>query len=61
MVYTLSYSKVESPILDYCSEVWDYKNSLIDTVQNKAIRISLDVHKFVLINAINGLDSRSWH
>ncbi len=53
--YTKSFHSTVGPILDYASEVWGYKNfTQIGTVQNKAIRIFLGVHKFVPIAAING-------
>ncbi|XP_063446895.1 uncharacterized protein LOC134726422 [Mytilus trossulus] len=43
------------PILDYCSSVWGFKDlNCIDTIQNKAIRYFLGVHKFAPKLAING-------
>ncbi|CAG2247352.1 HARBI1 [Mytilus edulis] len=43
------------PILDYCSSVWGFKDlNCVDTVQNKAIRYFLGVHKFAPKLAING-------
>ena len=43
------------PILDYCSETWGFKNyAQIDSIQNKAIRIFLGVHRFAPLAAING-------
>ncbi len=47
--YTKSFHSAVGPILDYASEVWGYKNfTQIDAVQNKAIRVFLGVHKFVI-------------
>ncbi len=42
------------PILYYCSSVWGYCNlDKIDTVQNRALRLFLGVHKFVPNLSIN--------
>ncbi len=52
--YTKSFYSAVGPILDYASEVWGYKNfTQINAVQNKAIRIFMEVHKLVPIAAIN--------
>ncbi len=51
---TLYHSGV-APILDYCSGVWGYQNhGQINTVQNRAIRFYLGVHKFAPNLAITG-------
>lgn len=43
------------PILDYCTEIWGFKNfKSIEAVQNKAIRIFLGLHRFAPVAAING-------
>ena len=43
------------PVLDYNSSVWGYKDfSCINSVQNKALRYFLGVHKFAPVLAING-------
>ena len=53
--YTSLFNSGICPILDYCSEIWGYKNySEIDAIQNKAIRIYLGVHRFAPIAALNG-------
>ena len=44
-----------APILDYCSGIWGFQNfGYIDTIQNKAIRFFLGVHRFSPNLAING-------
>ena len=51
---TLYYSGV-TPILDYCSSIWgSQKLEHIDTIQNRAIRFYLGVHKYAPNLAING-------
>jgi hypothetical protein len=52
--YTTLYNSGVTPILDYCSGVWGF-NVLenIDTIQNRAIRLFLGVHKFAPNKAIN--------
>ena len=53
--YTKLYNAHVCPILDYGASVWGYKNSAqCDSVQNKAIRYFLGVHKFTPLAAING-------
>ena len=53
--YTKMYNLGITPILDYCSGVWVFsKFSKIDTVQNRAIRLFLGVHRFASNDAING-------
>ena len=53
--YTSLFKSGICPILDYCSEVWGYKNyPEINAIQNKAIRIFLGVHRFAPIAALNG-------
>ena len=52
--YSKMYESGVIPILDYCSGVWGYnKLDRIDTVQNRAIRLYLGVHKFAPNKAIN--------
>ncbi len=52
--YTKLYESGVTPILDYCSGVWGYnKLEKIDTVQNRALRLYLGVHKFSPNHAIN--------
>ena len=53
--YTTLYERCITPILDYCSGVWGYKTlSKIDTVQHRAIRYYMGVHKFAPNLAITG-------
>lgn len=53
--YTKLFNCGVSPILDYGSEIWGYRKfKEIDSIQNKAIRIYLGVHKFAPLAAING-------
>jgi hypothetical protein len=44
-----------APILDYCSGIWGYQNfGYLDTVQNRAIRFFLGIHRFAPNLAVNG-------
>ena len=53
--YTTLYNSGVSPILDYCSGVWGYSNfDKLNTIQNRAIRFFLGVHRFAPNLAING-------
>ena len=53
--YTKMYHSGVTPILDYCSGVWGYSAfDKINTVQNRAIRLYLGVHRFAPNLAING-------
>ena len=53
--YTKLYHSCICPIMDYASDVWGHKYySKCDTVQNKAIRIFLGVHKYASNVAIQG-------
>ena len=53
--YTKLYNSCICPIMDYASGVWGHKYySKCDTVQNKAIRIFLGVHKYASNVAIQG-------
>ena len=53
--YTKLYNAGVTPILDYCSGVWGYTSfDKINTIQNRAIRFYLGVHKFAPNLAING-------
>ena len=53
--YTTLYDRCITPILDYCSGVWGSKPLFkIDTVQNRAIRYYMGVHKFAPNLAITG-------
>lgn len=57
--YTQLYNACVSPILNYAAGVWGFKESkVIDTIQNRAIRYFLGVHKFAPIPAIEG--DMSW-
>ena len=52
--YTKMYNSGTTPILDYCSGFWGFsKFYKIDTVQNRAIRLFLGVHRFALNDALN--------
>ena len=43
------------PVIDYCSGIWGFKQfNKIETLQNRAIRYFLGVHRFTPILAING-------
>ena len=52
--YTKLYESGVAPIFDYCSFLWGY-NVLdkIDTIQNRAIRLFLWVHRFAANKAIH--------
>ncbi len=53
-MYTKLYHSGVVPILDYCSSVCGYCNlDKIDTVQNRALRLFLGVHKFAPNLSIN--------
>ena len=53
--YTKMFDSCVSPMLDYCSGVWGYnKLEKLDTVQNRAIRLFLGVHRFTPNKAIKG-------
>ncbi len=53
--YTKLYNHEACPILDYCSEVWGFKQfKQIETNQHKAIRIFLGVHIYAHLQAIDG-------
>ena len=53
--YTKLFHAGVAPILDYCSGVWGYKRfDKINTIQNRAIRYFLGVHRFSPNLAING-------
>jgi len=44
-----------APILDYCSGIWGFqKFGYIDTIQNRAIRFFLGIHRFAPNLAVNG-------
>ncbi len=54
-VYTKLYDACVTPIMDYGSSVWGYKEySKCNTVQNRAIRAFLGVHRFAPNIAIHG-------
>ena len=58
--YTKMFDSCVSPILDYCSGVWGYnKLEKLNTVQNRAIRLFLGVHRFTPNKAIKG--DMGWH
>jgi hypothetical protein len=43
------------PVLDYCSSVWGYKEyQTLDSVQNRAVRYFLGLHRFAPVAAITG-------
>ena len=53
--YTRLYNSGVVPILDYGSSVWGFNNfEKIDSIQNRAIRLYLGVHRFSSNLAING-------
>ena len=53
--YTKLYNSCVCPVLDYCSEVWGYKDfSKINSVQNRALRVYLGVHQRTSNLMING-------
>ena len=53
--YSSLYQSGVIPILDYCSGVWGYQQySQIDSVQNRAVRFFLGIHRFAPNLAING-------
>ena len=53
--FTTLFNSGIAPILDYCAGIWgSQKHEQIDTVQNRAIRFFLGVHKFAPNLAING-------
>lgn len=53
--FTKLYKAGVCPILDYCSGVWGYNAfSCIDSIQNKAMRVFLGVHKFAPTDALIG-------
>ena len=54
--YTKMYNSCVVPVIDYCSGIWwGFKQfNKIDTLQNRAIRYFLGVHRFTPLLAING-------
>ena len=53
--YSKCFNSYICPILDYGAEIWGYCNSnKSESVQNKAIRVFLGVHKFASIDFLNG-------
>ena len=43
------------PIMDYCAGVWGFSdNSAVDTIQNRAMRYFMGVHKFTPTHALYG-------
>ncbi len=53
--FTILFHSGVVPILDYCSGIWGYQSfGQIDTIQNRAIRFYLGVHKFAPNLAIIG-------
>ena len=53
--YTKMFNSCVVPVIDYCSGIWGFKQfNKIDTLQNRAIRYFLGVHRFTPILAING-------
>lgn len=55
VTYTQLYNACFSPILNDAAGVWGFKESKVrDTIQNRAIRFFLGLHKFAPIPAIEG-------
>ena len=53
--YSKCFNSYICPILDYGAEICGYCNSnKSESVQNKAIRVSLGVHKFASIDFLSG-------
>ena len=53
--FTKCFESYVCPVLDYSSEIWGYVNApKIDTVQNKAMRVFLGVHKFAANQMLDG-------
>ena len=53
--YSKLYHTGVAPILDYCSGIWGFqKFGYLDSIQNKAIRFFLGLHRFAPNLAING-------
>ena len=53
--YSKLFNSCVAPVIDYCSGVWGFKQfNKIDTVQNRAIRYFLGVHRFTPLLVING-------
>ncbi len=53
--YTKLYNSGVCQILDYCSEVWDFKQfKQIEAIQHKVIHIFLGVHGYAPLAAIDG-------
>ena len=53
--FTKCYESYVCPVLDYSSEIWGYINAVkIDSVQNKAMRVFLGVHRYAAIQMLEG-------
>jgi len=53
--FTKLYMSCVTPIMDYAASVWGFKrNSKCESVQHRAARIFLGVHRFAAIHAISG-------
>ena len=53
--YTKLYDACVTPIVDYSSGIWGYKNfNKPNIIQNKAIRIFLGVHRFAPVAGLEG-------
>ena len=53
--FTTLFHSCVTPILDYCSAIWGYRfSSKCESIQNRAMRYFLGVHKFAPVLAING-------
>ena len=53
--YTKLYESGVTPIVDYGSEVWGYKNyNKPNIIQNKAMRVFLGVHRFAPVAGLEG-------
>ncbi len=54
-IYTKLYNSGVCPFVDYCSEVWVFKQfKQIEAIQHKAIHIVLGVHRYAPLPAIDG-------
>ena len=59
--YTKMFNSCVVPVIDYCSGIWGFKQfNKIDTLQNRAIRYFIGVHRFTPILAIMGKWARHY-
>ena len=53
--YSELYDMCVAPVMDYSSEIWNYKNHWnTNVVQNRAMRIFLGVHRFTPVAGLEG-------